>query len=34
MANLQMTVKTADSNSGIKRDIGGYKQVVQAGMGK
>lgn len=34
MANLQMTVKKADSNSGIKRDIGGYKQVVQAGMGK
>ena len=29
-----MTVKKADSNSGIKRDIGGYTQVVQTGMGK
>ena len=32
MANLQMTVKTADSESGMKRDIGGYKQVTQEWM--
>ena len=32
MENLQMTVKTADSKSGTKRDIGGYKQVTQAWM--